>query len=116
MSISTECLLSDPDPATAVLVIRVDDAIRASWIAGALERWRARRGHDVRTGRALKLEIDDLQGRRHATLNAAGPLTRLLLPVGTYVVTATRAGRARRYTLALESGCACELDVRLAPV
>lgn len=63
--------------------------------------------------RALRLEVDDLQGRRLAVVDDAGARTELALPAGTCVVTAIDAGRRLSYTLTLEAAASFDLHVRL---
>ncbi|SDP91550.1 hypothetical protein SAMN05216303_11021 [Rhodoferax sp. OV413] len=57
----------------------------------------------------LRLEIDDLQGRRVFSQDAAGPLVELSLPEGTYNVTAIHGHVCRGYTLTLEPGKSFDL-------
>lgn len=58
---------------------------------------------------ALHLHIDDLQGRRVFSDDAAGPLVALDLPEGTYHVTAVHGNVCRSYTLALVPGNSFDL-------
>jgi len=59
----------------------------------------------------MKVTLHDLQGHRISTWEPAGPLTRLRLPAGTYVVTASHGIEERSYTLALRAGASFELHV-----
>jgi hypothetical protein len=59
----------------------------------------------------LKLTVQDLEGRRISTFEASGPLTKLRLPPGTYVVTASNGSERRTYTLTLSAGTSFELYV-----
>lgn len=57
----------------------------------------------------LRLQIDDLQGRRVFSDDAASPLVELNLPEGTYNVTAIHGQVRRGYTLTLVQGKSFDL-------
>ena len=62
-------------------------------------------------GTALSLEVHDLRGQRVGAFSNVGALTELLLPAGTYIVTARREGGRRGYTLTLQAGSSFELHL-----
>ncbi len=105
-------------PAKAQLLIHADDTHSASPAGNALQRWLARIGTRSRragTPGPLALQVHDLQGRRLAEIPDAGVLTRISLPAGTCVVTATRRGVRRGYTLTLEPGLSFDLHLNRGP-
>lgn len=57
----------------------------------------------------LRLHIDNLLGQRVFTADDAGPLVELVLPVGTYNVTAVLGTLCRGYTLTLMEGVPSQL-------
>lgn len=57
------------------------------------------------------LEIHDLPGRRLLTLSEAGALVDIVLPTGTYHVTAQAGANRRRYTVVLEQDATTELHL-----
>jgi len=69
--------------------------------------------HDERA--PLALRIDDLRGQSMLAVEDAWPAIDVILPPGTYHITA-RLGELRRgYTVTLESGRSFDLYLRLAP-
>ena len=92
---------SDLDPRT-----RIGDSplrrLRALYSAGPQ--------HDERA--TLRLQIDDLHGRRLLSLEDAGPLVDIELPPGTYHVTAQLGEVRRGYTMTLGEGQPFDLYLR----
>jgi hypothetical protein len=64
-----------------------------------------------RRGLPLKLTVQDLEGHRISTFEPSGPLTKLRLTPGTYVVVASNGSERRTYTLTLSAGTSFELYV-----
>lgn len=61
----------------------------------------------------LQLEIRDLPGRRLLTLSHAGaPLIDMVLPTGTYHVTALTGENRHSYTVVLEQNATTDLHLR----
>jgi hypothetical protein len=58
------------------------------------------------------LEIHDLRGQRILAVREPSPLVEVVLPPGTYHVSARVEGKHRRYTVMLEAGAS--LDLRLS--
>jgi hypothetical protein len=81
---------------------------RAAGATGAnvLQRLRAliRGSAHPNQGEALRLHIDDLEGRCLLVLDDAGPMIDVPLPAGTYHVFAGVASEQRCYTMTLEPG------------
>jgi len=65
----------------------------------------------AQTKPTLRLHVDDLQGKRVATVADAGPQLVLDLPAGTYQVTAIMGEVCRGYTLTLQPGDAFNLQL-----
>ena len=63
----------------------------------------------------LKLQIDDLEGRRVHTVDDAGPLVDVPLPAGTYQVSVHLGTLRRSYTMTLLPGASFHLHLRLTP-
>jgi hypothetical protein len=61
----------------------------------------------------LKLQIDDLEGRRVHTVDDAGPLVDIPLPAGTYKVSVHLGKLRRSYTMVLLPGASFDLHLRL---
>ncbi|WP_394788923.1 hypothetical protein [Rhodoferax sp.] len=81
-------------------------ATKLQWLRGFYPATQGQKpGPDV----PLRLHIDDLQGRRVFSEDAAGPLVELDLPVGTYNVTAVHGNTCRGYTLTLVPGASFDL-------
>ena len=59
------------------------------------------------------MQIDDLQGRRFFVTEDAQPPIEILLPAGTYHVSARQSTLRRRYTVTLEQGATLHLHLRL---
>jgi hypothetical protein len=68
--------------------------------------------HDTRA--TLRLQIDDLQGRRMLSLEDADPLVDIELPPGTYHVSAQLGDLRRGYTMTLGHGAPFDLYLRFA--
>lgn len=109
----------EPTPAddvqtpSARLVIHVANDPDSSVFRRASRRlagWLLGRRPD-RRGLALKLVVQDLEGHRISTFEPSGPLTRLRLTPGTYVVVASNGSERRTYTLTLSAGTSFELYV-----
>lgn len=95
-----------PTASTAELLVHCHAAIAPSGIESVLQRWRGRGTQPLHPGRhgPLALQVDDLQGQRLADFGDAGLLTRIRLPPGTCIVTASSGALRRSYTLTLEPG------------
>lgn len=91
-----------PDPARLLIRARAPSAPPPT----ALQRLRALvSGPTLRNHRdALRLHIDDLEGRCLLVLDDVGPLVDVPLPAGTYHVFAGVASQQRCYTMTLEAG------------
>lgn len=91
-------------PALACLVIHAAPAPAAVWrrLAGLLRR-------DDQT---LRLQVDDLTGKRVLTIDDAGPRVALALPAGTYQVTARVGAVCRCYTMTLTAGGSFDLALQ----
>jgi hypothetical protein len=63
----------------------------------------------------LRLQIDDLEGRRVHTVDDAGPLVDVPLPAGTYQVSVLLGTLRRSYTMTLLPGASFDLHLRLMP-
>ena len=85
--------------------------IHAAGGSGPLQRLRLRVGKLFLPLRPAptRLQIDDLHGGQVYFTDAAGPLTDVPLPAGTYHVSVRSGDVRRRYTVALESGATVEL-------
>ena len=82
----------------------------ARWSLPSL--WRRVRAHWRGGPDALStLEIHDLPGRRLLTLSEAGTPVDIVLPTGTYHVTAQAGANRRRYTVVLEQDATTELHL-----
>lgn len=73
--------------------------------------WRLPGTGHAPTKPTLRLHVDDLQGKRVATVADAGPQLVLDLPAGTYQVTAILGEVCRGYTLTLRPGDAFNLQL-----
>jgi len=62
----------------------------------------------------LQLQVVDFHGHQAFATQDAGLLIEVLLPAGTYHVTATRGSVRRRYTMTLDQGVSFDLYLRLA--
>ncbi len=104
---------------TAHLLIHTEFDLGMSRIpfASTLRRLRSSYSDGVRyeDHASISLQIDDIWGHRVFATDAAGRLMRVLLPAGTYQVTAHRGGVRRRYTMTLEEGVSFDLHLRLGP-
>jgi hypothetical protein len=101
---------------SAQLVIHVNERGAAGGPhASALDRLRALwvRGAHPQKLETLRLKIDDLWGRRVYATEEDGPLIKIILPAGTYDITACRGRFRRRYTMILEQGARSDLHLQL---
>jgi hypothetical protein len=110
-----------PDPVAARtrarLLIHADAAPERRsgwWVVDAMHRLRKRIFGRTEATPALRLRVDDAQGRHMFALDDAGAVTRVELDPGTYQVTATRGTLRRVYTMRLVHGGALQLLVRFA--
>lgn len=104
--------LADNQGTRARLLIHAS-ADESRWSMSVLfRRWLARmRGLPPADPALALLEIRDLPGRRLLTLTNAGDLIDMVLPTGTYHVTALTSENHRRYTVVLEQDATTELHL-----
>lgn len=94
--------------ALACLVIHTGPAPAAAWRRAT----RGLKGLLRRDDRALRLQVDDLAGKRVLTIDDAGPRVALALPAGTYQVTARVGELCRCYTITLTAGRSFDLALQ----
>jgi len=109
-------LRPEPPSAARLLIHSMEPCAHgASPFESALHRLRSRYalGKPADAHAPLVLLVHDLKGQRLEAFDDAGELTELVLPAGTYHVTASLGSLRRSYTMTLEPGASVDLHLRL---
>ena len=114
-------LTADPESCAAasstgrLLIHPTDNTEARSALAEAAKRLRALARANLQRflPAPISMQIDGLQGRRFFVTEDAQPPIEILLPAGTYHVSARQSTLRRRYTVTLEQGATLHLHLRL---